>query len=427
MSNFASKRSNYINQVWPKYPHPKAEPKNVFKVVSLSQDELVLKPHFFPFAKLTPRLTYKASCIKILAGENFLFNELLVPGDLVLVTSGDLDFIYLSLLAPFLHSPNSVVQKSLRQMLAAREFLEFLKGVREFFTDFSEVHTPFLLKGLSSEPYLSPLSVQVGRAKEKYFLPTSPELALKKALVWGYDSKIFEIKTCFRDEEYGSWHQTEFKMLEWYECFTDLQQLQTRVLNLVSFLAPDFIKNKRVYECTYQELFKKYTGFLLTPHSTLDEMLTQMPEFCEFSSQFDDLESFLDFVFAHRIEPELKEFDLLFIRDFPQHQAALARISNSGWAERFEFYINGVEIANAYHELTDPVEQKRRMDQDLFKREQLNKADLTIDADFIYQLGHGMPPCVGIALGLERLFICLNPNKLQERAEDNFLAGIRLY
>jgi lysyl-tRNA synthetase class 2 len=157
---------------------------------------------------------------------------------------------------------------------------------------------------------------------------------------------------------------------------------------------------------TYQEAFQRYAG--IDPHAASDEALQRQVEALGMEDteglRRDDL---LDLVLTHRIEPRLGHCQPSFIHDYPASQAALARIRTSEppLAERFEVFAEGVELANGYHELTDPEEQRRRFLSDLAARRAADLAPVPIDERLLAALEHGLPSCAGVALGIDRLIM----------------------
>ena len=318
----------------------------------------------------------------------------------------------LVLLAPNRNSPaeRSVSRETLRQWQL------FLATVRSFFSKqkFLEVQTPTLVSCPGTEPFLDVFETQFkkGQKKQNFYLPTSPELHLKKLVAAGYGS-VFEIRPCFRNGEISEIHQPEFWMLEWYRPGQNLQAIQKDCAELVTACAKALkVKPPRKKaNFSMHELFRKNLNFDLQPSTQAAELLELskkrglvMPK----NSDFDDAFYFL---FLEKIENLLPSQSLTFVRDYPPSQAALARLTKEGWGDRFEMYWKGMEIANAYHELNDPDLQRQRSEDDLEKRKQLGRPPLNLDQDFFRALDSGMPPTAGIALGLERLFLALTNKK----------------
>ena len=293
----------------------------------------------------------------------------------------------------------------------------FLKFVRRFFDskDFLELHTPTLVTCPGTEPTLDVFAteIKIGNKSRKVFLPTSPELHLKKTLAMDFD-KIYEIAKCYRNNEVTHLHQPEFWMLEWYRSFANLFSLQSDVVQLVNYLCDHFGHTKpEIKSFTVRQLFKKYLDFDLAPSTTYEEFRNLA---LHHHFRIDDTFTIDDLFFLlmlEKIEPHLPANELVFVEKYPPFQAALARRDHEGWAERFEVYWKGMELANAFDELNDPNEQRSRSLEDLQKRQGKNPIDL--DDAFFHALESGMPPSAGIALGLERLFMALlNIKKIED-------------
>jgi lysyl-tRNA synthetase class 2 len=311
----------------------------------------------------------------------------------------------LKVVAPSIREPS--FPKAQHETL--KKWSQYLKQVRHFFDrqDFLELNTPSLVPCPGTEPTLDVFvtELKVGSQARKVFLPTSPELHLKKALAQGFD-RIYEIAKCYRNNEVTPLHQPEFWMLEWYRSFANLTDIQSDVVNLVFSLC-DFAKMPRPQiQCfTIRQLFKKHLNYDLKPQVTREE-LQQLCAQQDFQIRdhytIDDLFFIL---MLEKIEPEIPRDALVFVEKYPPFQAALARRDHEGWAERFEVFWKGMEIANAFDELNDPVEQRARSQEDLLKRE--GRTPIALDEEFLLALESGMPPSAGIALGLERLFMAL--------------------
>jgi elongation factor P--(R)-beta-lysine ligase len=324
--------------------------------------------------------------------------QVLAPGDWVAFELKDGLIMMLTLLAPALQEPKSLSSSQEIQ----RKWFEFLQQVRRFFggKGFQEAQTPSLVACPGTEPFLDFFSV------DKYYLPTSPELSLKKMLAGGYE-QIFEIRTCFRHGEISERHQPEFWMLEWYRAFHGLEQIMQDTLHLIEFMGGDVAGFQRR---SMADLFREKLGFHLTPQTSIQE-LKALADKVGLGSTVRNYEIWDDvfyLLFIEKIEPFLDSDKPLIVEKYPPSQAALARLTEDGWGERFELYWKGIEIANAFHELNDPQVQAERFQADLDLKKSLGKEVPKLDPDFLDALKAGMPPSSGIALGLERLFMCLN-------------------
>jgi len=257
-----------------------------------------------------------------------------------------------------------------------------LNGIRRFFVarDFIEVETPVRLPAPALETHID------AEPSGAWFLRTSPELHMKRLLAAGYE-RIFQMGPCFRRGEYGERHHPEYTMLEWYRTGTDYLGILDDTRALLVSLDPVFdVEWKRF---TVEHAFMQWAGW--NPVEAYD------------ADRFD-----LDLV--ERVEPALAQFrEPVVLTDYPAAAGALARLKpdDSLVAERWELYWKGVELANAYSELTDADEQQRRFALAAREREALGKPVYPLDEQFIEALRAGLPPCGGIALGVDRLVMTL--------------------
>ncbi len=360
--------------------------------------------------------------------EGYLPQEVLETGDQILV-QGYWSEVYvegsevkvqkikahkIDLLAPCLepyHISNYNLQRS-------KEWQFFLNQIRKVFhtLDFIEVQTPTLIRAPGTEPHLDVFSTQfqMGQNKETLYFPTSPELHLKKMISLGWQ-RIYEFKNCFRNGEISEHHQPEFMMLEWYRAYDNLDRIIKDIQGMLNFLKLHWPKPiigfAPLKVVTVADLFREFYDFNLEPQTTRE----QLAELCKKHnieiSASDTWDEVFFKIFLEKIEPSLGFEAPTIVRNYPPSQSALARISPEGWADRFEFYWKGLEIANAFHELNDPYEQARRFQEDLKKKKENGKEVTPIDEDFLKSLRAGFPPTAGIALGLDRLFMAITDIK----------------
>ncbi len=290
-------------------------------------------------------------------------------------------------------------------------FSAFVARVYDHFIErgFNAIRTPYLVKCPGLEPTLEPLSCELayGRKRTKVFLPTSPEIHLKKAMTLGW-TDIFEIKTCFRNGEFSSHHDVEFAMLEWYRGFADLKLIEQDLRDLLSALAADgwATENQiRIVNTDFATLFGEILGFDLTPQTGAQDLQRLCRDIDVHFSETDSFNDLFHRIVIDRIEPRLQALGPTIVRGFPPSQAALAKLDSFGWADRFEFYWRGLEIANAFNEVNEPDEQERRWQSESEERKRLGSSAVPSDPDLIRAMQKGMPPAGGIALGLERLYM----------------------
>lgn len=287
----------------------------------------------------------------------------------------------------------------------------FLRVIKDFF--YSEglacVDTPGLVSCPGTEPHLQVFETfffKQGGSKQMY-LPTSPEMYLKKLLCQDW-TDFFEIKKCYRNGESGKLHQPEFTLLEWYRAFYSIQELMEETYRLLSFLQrkreplseEKTLPEMKVY--TVPALFKKHLHFSLTPKTSKKEIAFLLKEQGLIYDPKDTFESLFFNLFLNLIEPELPKENPVFIFHYPPQLRAFAKINEQGWADRFELYWKGLELANAFHEVTDSKEQLSLFEEHIKQR----KDSVPMDKELLsYMKKWGMPPCSGIAVGLDRLFL----------------------
>ncbi|MCV6637212.1 EF-P lysine aminoacylase EpmA [Candidatus Albibeggiatoa sp. nov. NOAA] len=289
---------------------------------------------------------------------------------------------------------------------------QLYQRIRQFFAerDVLEVETPVLSHAAVPEPSIEPLSTQL-YGEHNLYLQTSPELPMKRLLAAG-SGAIFQICKVFRDDEFGRWHNPEFSLLEWYRPDFNQDDLIQEVSAFLQFIL-DCPPAKII---TYEQIFDIYLS--------IHPLETELSELQQFIKKFglDDVKAFdrdtcLQLLMSYEIEPRLPHDYPIAIKDFPASQAALARKNpdNPQWAARFEVYFKGAELANGFHELTDPIEQRQRFGQDLIKRAENGQTMLPIDEHFLAALDAGLPDCAGVALGVDRLLMLwLGVDNIQE-------------
>jgi lysyl-tRNA synthetase class 2 len=299
--------------------------------------------------------------------------------------------------------------------------------IRDFFLkkDFLETRTPLLVTSPGMETHIRPFQVQALGEKPIAFLPTSPEFAMKKLLAGGLE-KIFQICPAFRSEPRSRTHLKEFTMLEWYRAHEGFESIMTDSENLVESIAvslfqkPEIKFQNQIIDVStpwprfkINDLFLKILNLDLGPiqHQQNKEPLFEIARKNKISAPSDSTWDDLYYlIFLNLIEPKLPTDRPCILSHYPASQAALSVLevepSGISWAKRFEFYIGGIELGNAFEELTDPIEQRKRFRKDMELRASIY-GDLfpssPIDETFIQALEEGLPPCSGIAVGVDRL------------------------
>jgi lysyl-tRNA synthetase class 2 len=388
-------RIEFLKTIWKSYPAAPADARALGRLVQISSTADSTQLEIWRNGRLQNfKLSQKSEV-----------SAYLLPGDLIAVLPND----EILLLAP---GSGSFTETQTFPQARLKSFSQFLNGIRAFFDDqdFVEVKTPQLVPCPGTEPSLDVFSTElkIGSRKEKLFLPTSPELHLKKALAQGAE-KIYELAWCYRNGELTERHQPEFLMLEWYRAFDNLETIKKDVTALVQEMAVKFScpPPKKVYSKSISELFQEYCGFELKPDTTAAELKALGERLKVDVRSAETIDDYFFLIFMEKIEFKLPEEDLIFVEKYPPYQAALARLTNDGWGDRFEVYWKGMELANAFHELNDPAIQRLRSLEDLEKKSLMRKENVTLDEDFFKALENGMPPSGGIALGVERLYMAL--------------------
>lgn len=285
------------------------------------------------------------------------------------------------------------------QRLRARH--RMMRALRAFFDarGFTEITTPSLVCSPGLDVHVDALAVQVGKATR--YLHTSPEYAMKRLLSEG-SGPIYQVCKAFRRDERGLLHDIEFSMLEWYSPGLDMNGLIAQTEALVAFAA-QAINDSAIISA--QEV-----AIDLTPPWP---RLSVREAFLQYASvAVEDVlpnEELFFRLLIDKVEPALPQDRPTVLHSYPASMASLARLSQADRtvADRFEVYIRGVELCNGFAELTDPVEQRARLQADQAARERLGKEVYPMDERFLAALEQGLPACAGNALGLDRLAMLL--------------------
>lgn len=269
-------------------------------------------------------------------------------------------------------------------------------AIRRFFEahDFVEVDTPAIVPCPGLDVHLSAFEVRDPKARTVGWLATSPEYQMKRLLTAGA-KRIFQLGRSFRAEEQGPHHEREFTILEWYRAHATSDDVIRDTRDLVVFLCDALAEHVEAHawlaepwtQVTVEEAVRHHTGM------ELDTLLEQPDRF------------FL--TWAETVQPRLGTDRPVVVTDWPASMASLARIKPNGMADRFEVFIQGVELCNGFGELTDPREQRKRFERDQAERRAAGWPVYPIDERFLDALERGMPESGGNALGVERLLMLL--------------------
>lgn len=295
-------------------------------------------------------------------------------------------------------------------MEALRQRAEMLTTLRHFFAErgVMEVETPLLSERGATDPHLDSfcsLYTGPGAANGRsVYLQTSPEFAMKRLAAAG-SGPIYQICKAFRNGEAGRCHNPEFTMLEWYRPGFDYHALMAEVDSLLQRVLNTLPAERR----TYAAVFSHYLN--LDADSATPVILRD----CAASRHLivpdtlcDDCDAWLTLLWTHLIEPHLGSGGRpQFVFDYPVSQAMLARIrpGTPPVAERFEVYLEGMELANGFQELADSDEQRRRFEENCRVRRELGLVEMAPDERLLAALAHGLPFCSGVALGVDRLLL----------------------
>ncbi len=281
-----------------------------------------------------------------------------------------------------------------------------LADARAFFADRGvlEVETPTLSAAAPSDPQIEPLSAGISGFARRFYLCTSPEYAMKRLLAAG-SGDIYQISKVFRDEEHGRWHNPEFTMVEWYRLGLDDGALMRETEALLARLLGPYRRLAAAQRLTYAEALERHAGvdIYMASEAQLAQAAARLGIDCPANL---DRDARLDLLMALIVGPKLGRNDTpTFICDYPPSQASLARIKRGvrPVAARFELYLDGLELANGFHELCDAAEQRARFEQDLALRRSRGQPLPPFDMRLLDALGHGLPDCAGVALGFDRV------------------------
>ncbi len=279
-----------------------------------------------------------------------------------------------------------------------------LAQIRAFFAarGVLEVETPALAAATVTDLHLASLETRCRAEAEgelALYLQTSPEFAMKRLLAAG-SGPIYQIARAFRDGEAGRRHNPEFTLLEWYRPGLDHHGL----MDEMDALLGEVLGLPPAERLSYGELFAGRLG--IDPYQAGAAELESAARAAGVADTLDlERDAWLDLLLSVVLEPGLGRGRPTFLYDFPASQAALARVRPGPppVAERFEVYVEGLELANGFHELTDAAEQRRRFERDLERRRERGLPEVPLDERLLAALASGLPPCAGVALGVDRL------------------------
>ncbi len=304
---------------------------------------------------------------------------------------------------------------------------QILRAIRSFFdtNGFLEVETPIMARHPGMEPHIdlfeSRYRPDPTLPGTPVFLLSSPEYAMKRLVAAGVE-RVYQVSRVFRNGELGPFHNPEFTLLEWYRAFASFVEIQADLERLVQFIADRLRLGGAIRwqghtvslaspwpRITVREAVSEATGLDLASLGDDQDLVpacrrigVDVPSNATWDEAFSRL-------LADRVEPTLGLERPVFLMDYPARLAALAKVRHDSYpvAERFELYVAGMEVANAYTELNDPDVQRERFLQERAMRRRMGAPAFDFDPDYLETLESGLPPCGGIALGVDRLIMLL--------------------
>ncbi|MFL5783197.1 MAG: amino acid--tRNA ligase-related protein [Bacteriovoracaceae bacterium] len=304
---------------------------------------------------------------------------------------------------------------------------ELIQIIRNYFSEqgFLDVLTPPAVENPGMEVHIHPFQLHSVRNKTNlpFYLHTSPEFCLKELLADKEENlaKIFSISYCFRDEPDSPIHRKQFLMLEWYRKNERYEAIMKDVADLISYTIREGQKknlplrnemsSSTLVTKTMNELFQDILGVNILDYltvSSIRELLNKFPDVPVPSAEM-EWDDYFFLLYLNKIEPHLAKWPLLLVKEFPAPLAALSTLKKEDprVCERFEVYINGIELCNCFNELTDFKEQKKRFSEQEMLKKKFYGYSLPSPEKFYSSLDKGLPPSAGIALGVERLISSL--------------------
>ena len=316
-----------------------------------------------------------------------------------------------------------------------RRRAELLRAVRAFFDQrgFLEVEPPLLSADTVVDAFIEPIGVERRTAADPvpandgvdrgesdarrpacWWLQTSPEFAMKRLLAAGGEA-IYQITRAFRRGERGAWHNPEFTIVEWYRVGDDM----SRGMQLLSDLCQALLGRPPAEHVSYREAFDRWAGIdpLQEPLARIRRRAAELGVCVPAGIDPADRDAWLDVLLTECVAPRLGRERPTILYHYPASQAALARVVDGQppVAERFELFVDGIELANGYHELTDADELRRRMRQANARRVADGRQALPEQSRLLDALEAGLPPSTGVALGLDRvLMIAVGAGRIDE-------------
>ena len=283
-----------------------------------------------------------------------------------------------------------------------------LARIRAYFAaqEVPEVQTPVLSAAAVSDPQIESIAACPARGG-RLFLQTSPEYPMKRLLAAGFGD-CYQVCPVFRHGESGRLHNPEFTMIEWYRLDYGVAEMEHDVDRLLRIACADIRSLPPSRSVSYRAAIQDACGIDCRAAEAAEIKGALGARGIEPVNAVGwDRDDWLDLLVGAVVGPSLGHEAPVFVNDYPPSQAALARLRSepdgSQVAERFELYVDGLELANGFRELGDPVEQRQRFAQDLETRRERGLPEHPLDERLLAALAHGLPDCAGVALGFDRL------------------------
>lgn len=312
-----------------------------------------------------------------------------------------------------------IINENVRKTFRTRSLI--IQKIREYLTKqgFLEVETPMLhpqAGGANARPFIT----HHNTLDMDMYLRIAPELYLKRLMVGGLSEKIFEINRSFRNEGIDTRHNPEFTMMELYQAYVDYNEMMALTENMIASIAQEVLGTMKIQygeneidltppwdRKTMLGSIKEATGIDFNTIFTVEDAKNKAKSIGIHADDCDNWGQVVERVFEEKIEPSL--IQPVHIIDYPRDISPLAKVhrDNDRLTERFETRINGWEVANAFSELTDPIDQRMRFEAQMQAKAAGDEEAMPIDEDYICALEHGVPPMGGLGIGIDRLIMLL--------------------